>query len=117
MFTIFGNFRRGNLFAVMFTPQKLWPLTPRSEPAQKNGSVSLPASGTNPNPRSEIKGKAVAFVGAMDQDTLTDKLQKLENEVSIGLLCCILIVLFFFFIIAFFLNGVITFFLLWYHFT
>ncbi|CAA2954511.1 Hypothetical predicted protein [Olea europaea subsp. europaea] len=64
----------------MFTPQKLWPLTPRSEPAQKNGSVSLPASGTNPNPRSEIKGKAVAFVGAMDQDTLTDKLQKLENE-------------------------------------
>lgn len=96
MFTIFGNFRRGNLFAVMFTPQKLWPLTPRSEPAQKNGSVSLPASGTNPNPRSEIKGKAVAFVGAMDQDTLTDKLQKLENEVSIGLLCCILIVLFFF---------------------
>ncbi|KAL2531958.1 Protein CROWDED NUCLEI 1 [Abeliophyllum distichum] len=72
----------------MFTPQKkLWSLTPRSEPAQKNGSVSGPGSGPNPNPRSpmngEIKGKAAAFadnIGAMDKDSLTDKLLKLENE-------------------------------------
>ncbi|KAK6129098.1 hypothetical protein DH2020_037171 [Rehmannia glutinosa] len=66
----------------MFTPQKkLWSLTPRSEPGQKNGSVSGPGSGLN----GEVlaKGKAVAFLqgdGVMDQESLTERVSKLENE-------------------------------------
>ncbi|KAG6396177.1 hypothetical protein SASPL_142319 [Salvia splendens] len=66
----------------MFSPQKLWPLTPRTEPAQKNGSVS---SGLNTSPLSprngdaSAKGKAVAFV-LDDRDPLTEKVSKLENE-------------------------------------
>ncbi|KAI3452126.1 hypothetical protein Pfo_008791 [Paulownia fortunei] len=74
----------------MFTPQKkLWSLTPRSEPGQKNGSVSGPGSGSNTNPisprngESLAKGKAVAFLqgdGIMDQESLTERVSKLENE-------------------------------------
>lgn len=71
----------------MFSPQKkLWPLTPRSEPTQKNGSVPGPASGLNTSPLSPrngealAKGKAVAFV-LDDRDPLTEKVSKLENEV------------------------------------
>lgn len=71
----------------MFTPKKLWSLTPRSE---KNGSVSGPGSGFNNNPISPrnggalAKGKAVAFFqgdGAMDQESLIERASKLESEV------------------------------------
>ncbi|KAL6553102.1 hypothetical protein OROGR_006944 [Orobanche gracilis] len=74
----------------MFTPKKkLWSLTPRSEPVQKNGSVSGPNSVLNINPVSQrngealAKGKAVGFLqgdGIMDQETLTERASKLENE-------------------------------------
>lgn len=71
----------------MFSPQKkLWPLTPRSESGQKNGSISGPASGLNTNPLSPrngealAKGKAVAFL-LDDQEPLTQKASKLQNEV------------------------------------
>ncbi|KAL3833431.1 hypothetical protein ACJIZ3_008167 [Penstemon smallii] len=73
----------------MFSPQKLWSLTPRSEPGQINGSVSGQGSGLNPNSRSPrngntlATGKAVAFLesdGPMDQTSLTQRVLKLENE-------------------------------------
>lgn len=70
----------------MFSPQKkLWPLTPRGESGQKNGSISGPASGLNTNPLSPrngealAKGKAVAFL-LDDQEPLTQKASKLQNE-------------------------------------
>ncbi|XP_057769925.1 nuclear matrix constituent protein 1 isoform X2 [Salvia miltiorrhiza] len=67
----------------MFSPQKLWAVTPRSEPVQKSGSG--PASGLNAsslsprNGEALAKGKAVAFV-LDDRDPLTEKVSKLENE-------------------------------------
>ncbi|KAL6526250.1 hypothetical protein OROMI_029890 [Orobanche minor] len=74
----------------MFTPKKkLWSLTPRSETVQKNGSVSGPGSGLNVNAASQrngealAKGKAVGFLqgdGIMDQEPLTERASKLENE-------------------------------------
>ncbi|KAL6551664.1 hypothetical protein OROGR_007818 [Orobanche gracilis] len=74
----------------MFTPKKkLWSLTPRSEPVQKNGSVSGPGSGLNINAVSQrngealAKGKVVGFLqgdGIMDQEPLTERASKLENE-------------------------------------
>ncbi|KAH6774664.1 hypothetical protein C2S51_013068 [Perilla frutescens var. frutescens] len=70
----------------MFSPQKkLWPLTPRSEPGQKNGSASGPGSGLNTSPLSPrkgdalAKGKGVAFLQD-DQDPLTVRVSKLEKE-------------------------------------
>lgn len=82
----------------MFTPKKLWSLTPRSEPSQKNGSVSGPGSGFNNNPISPrngealAKGKAVAFLqddGIMDQESLTERASKLESEVCTCLILSI----------------------------
>ncbi|KAL8471925.1 hypothetical protein ACS0TY_029237 [Phlomoides rotata] len=73
----------------MFTPKKLWSLTPRSEPSQKNGSVPGTGSGFNNNPVSPrnggalAKGKAVAFLqddGLMEQESLTERASKLESE-------------------------------------
>ncbi|KAH7851973.1 hypothetical protein Vadar_019016 [Vaccinium darrowii] len=77
----------------MFTPQRKvwsgWPLTPRTEPAKKNGS------GTGSDPNSNPKGKSVAFldspptppppVGFLgengeDAASVVDKISKLENE-------------------------------------
>lgn len=80
----------------MFTPQRKvwsgWSLTPRTEPAQKNGSGS--GSGHNLNGVITAEGKDIV----RDESTpphpkdllenngetmdLTDKLSKLENEVS-----------------------------------
>ncbi|KAK4416291.1 protein CROWDED NUCLEI 1 [Sesamum alatum] len=71
----------------MFTPQKLWSLTPRSATGQKNGSLPGPGSATNQisptNGEVLAKGKAVAFHegdGVMDQESLTERASKLENE-------------------------------------
>ncbi|KAL0377830.1 UNVERIFIED_CONTAM: protein CROWDED NUCLEI 1 [Sesamum radiatum] len=71
----------------MFTPQKLWSLTPRSGTGQKNGSLPGPGSATNQisptNGEVLAKGKAVTFLdgdGVMDQQSLTERASKLENE-------------------------------------
>ncbi|XP_011099290.1 protein CROWDED NUCLEI 1 isoform X1 [Sesamum indicum] len=71
----------------MFTPQKLWSLAPRSATGQKNGSLPGPGSATNQisptNGEVLAKGKAVTFLegdGVMDQESLTERASKLENE-------------------------------------
>ncbi|PIN26348.1 Rab6 GTPase-interacting protein involved in endosome-to-TGN transport [Handroanthus impetiginosus] len=72
----------------MFTPQKkLWSLTPRSEKDQNSGPVTGSGLSTNPiSPRNGEalgKGKAGAFLegdGVMDQESLTERVSKLENE-------------------------------------
>ncbi|KAL0350566.1 UNVERIFIED_CONTAM: protein CROWDED NUCLEI 1 [Sesamum radiatum] len=80
----------------MFTPQKLWPLTPRSATGQKNGS-SLPGPGSVTNQISPTngevlaKGKAVTFLegdGVMDQESLTERASKLENEFEFSNFLC-----------------------------
>lgn len=73
----------------MFSPQKLWALTPRSERGQKNGSVSNPSSKSPRNGGDSFsRGKALAIVetdGPMDQDSLIQRVSKIENEVSLVL--------------------------------
>lgn len=80
----------------MFTPQRKvwsgWSLTPRTEPAQKNGSGSV--SGHNLNGVITAEGKDIVRDESIpphpkdllenngETMDLTDKLSKLENEVS-----------------------------------
>ncbi|KAL0450231.1 UNVERIFIED_CONTAM: protein CROWDED NUCLEI 1 [Sesamum latifolium] len=79
----------------MFTPQKLWSLTPRSATGQKNGSLPGPGSATNQisptNGEVLAKGKAVTFLegdGVMDQQSLTERASKLENEFEFSNFLC-----------------------------
>ncbi|KAG8384529.1 hypothetical protein BUALT_Bualt04G0127400 [Buddleja alternifolia] len=71
----------------MFTPQKkLWSLTPRTDPGRKNGSGPGAGSGLNGNSKSPrngeayAKGKAAVAVLESDDETLTERVSRLENE-------------------------------------
>ncbi|KZV45597.1 nuclear matrix constituent protein 1-like protein [Dorcoceras hygrometricum] len=70
----------------MFSPPKLWSLTPRSDSGQKNGSISGKVPGLNSTPSNgpaSSKGEAVAFVGSgvnMNEQSLAERISNLENE-------------------------------------
>ncbi|CAK9143859.1 unnamed protein product [Ilex paraguariensis] len=84
----------------MFTPQRKvwsgWSLTPRSEPAQKNGSGSdLNPTSSPRNGETVSKGKGIAFMGStppppagllgdnsgnLENEGVVERISKLENE-------------------------------------